>query len=193
MKLLLIDNFDSFTYILKHYLMQNETTVEVVRNNDNLLLKQSFMLGFDGIVLSPGPGVPQDSGYMLSVISEYISVKPILGICLGHQALGQYWGASLVHAHQPHHGIQTQITHSSHFMFSGLPEKIEVGRYHSLMIVPNKAEYKEYIETAYTSDGEVMAIAHKSKLVWGFQFHPESCMSSHGQQLINNWLNAIKL
>ncbi len=193
MKLLLIDNFDSFTYILKHYLMLNEKQVEVIRNNDTILLNHDFVSDFDGIVLSPGPGVPNDSGYMPHVIAQYISVKPILGICLGHQALGQYLGADLVYANEPHHGVQTQIFHNSHIMFHGLPNAIDVGRYHSLMIAPNANIQKEYVETAHTSDGEVMAIAHKYKHVWAMQFHPESCMSSHGQQLINNWLNGIKL
>lgn len=191
-KLLLIDNFDSFTYILRHYLELAGAEVTVVRNNEAILLEEPYMSRFDGLVFSPGPGTPKEAGYMLSLIEKYINHQAILGVCLGHQALGITLQASLIHAIHPYHGIESEIEHSGHEMFAHIPKKFRVGRYHSLTLDQN--EKNDLFEvTAQTPNGEIMAIAHRNSLAWGIQFHPESCMTEHGLQMIKNWVNKLSV
>ncbi|MBI3232770.1 MAG: aminodeoxychorismate/anthranilate synthase component II [Bacteroidetes bacterium] len=188
--LLLIDNFDSFTYILRHYLELSGTEVKVVRNNESVLLDQTYIYAFDGLVFSPGPGTPKEAGYMLPLMEKYINQKAILGVCLGHQALGISLGASLVHAVHPYHGVESEIAHTGHDMFAHIPKLFKVGRYHSLTLDQN--EKNDLFEvTAQTLNGEIMAIAHRTLLAWGIQFHPESCMTENGLQMIKNWVNKL--
>lgn len=190
MKLLLVDNFDSFTYILRHYLLLFSDSVAVVRNDQSILLDKKYIKNFDALVFSPGPGIPSRAGYMPQLIDEYMAQKPMLGICLGHQALGEAMGGKVVHAVHPHHGVETKIRQTFHRMFNGFEENFTVGRYHSLVLKP-QANAAEYLETAHSMEGEVMAIAHHKKLIWGMQFHPESCMTNNGLRLIQNWVEAV--
>ena len=187
MKILVFDNYDSFTYNLVHLVEKiTHQKVEVFRN-DQIALEQ--VKNFDKIILSPGPGVPSEAGLLLPLIKEYAATKSILGVCLGHQAIGEAFGGTLENLSTVYHGIATpiQITNDDAPIFKGLGKSIEVGRYHS-WIVSDKNFPAELEVTAVDSNGFIMALQHKSYDVQGVQFHPESVLTPVGEKLMRNWL-----
>lgn len=185
---LLIDNYDSFTYNLYDYIQQLGYNCKVIRN-DELTLNEIKTLEFNNIIISPGPCTPLESGICMEVIQHYYTSKPILGICLGHQALGLFFEAKLEKALQPMHGKTSKINLKTHFLFDNLSQKIEVMRYHSLIL----NEVKFPLTTIATTDkNEVMAIGHHTLPIAGLQFHPESILTKDGLQILNNWFNWIK-
>lgn len=185
MNILLIDNYDSFTFNLQHYLKSFNTSVTVLRNDDEKLA--TFDLSwYHGVVISPGPGKPYESGLLQDLILKIRDKIPLFGVCLGHQAIGELAGAELAFANTPVHGKVSVINHSGHKMFTGIPEQFKVIRYHSLILKNLKSEL---FPTAFATTGELMAFAHKRLPVWGVQFHPESILSNFGHQIINNWLH----
>lgn len=186
MRILIIDNYDSFTFNLQHYLeAELDATVTVVRNDAISLAEVEL---FDNLVLSPGPGLPDQAGITMSVIQAFKQKKRILGVCLGHQAIGQAFGARLENLQMVHHGVSSelQITKED-YLFEGIPNQTPVGRYHSWVI--NKTSIPDCMEVIATDEiGEVMAIRHKTLDIRGVQFHPESIMTLHGKSLIRNWI-----
>ena len=187
MKILVFDNYDSFTYNLVHLVEKiTHQKVEVFRN-DQIALEQ--VKNFDKIILSPGPGVPSEAGLLLPLIKEYAATKSILGVCLGHQAIGEAFGGTLENLSTVYHGIATpiQITNDDAPIFKGLGKSIEVGRYHS-WIVSDKNFPSELQVTAVDSNGFIMALQHKEYDVQGVQFHPESVLTPVGEKLMRNWL-----
>lgn len=187
MHILLLDNFDSFTYNLLDYLQQAGATVHVRRNN--VEVAELAQLAFDGIVLSPGPGTPDKAGCLLHVIERYHAEVPILGVCLGHQALGQFFGAQVVRAVRPMHGkVSTVKCLTDDPLFTGLPTQLTVTRYHSLTL--NNLP-PTLVPLAYTTDEyrELMALRHCTLPLYGVQFHPEALLSTEGLALLRNWVN----
>ncbi|MBT8268652.1 MAG: aminodeoxychorismate/anthranilate synthase component II [Flavobacteriaceae bacterium] len=185
-KVLMIDNYDSFTYNLVHYLEDLGCDVTVMRN-DKLVLED--VKPFDKIVLSPGPGIPDEAGLLKSIISKYASTKSILGVCLGQQAIGEVFGGSLINLDQVFHGVATTVRIvKEDSLFKGLDEKIEVGRYHSWVVNPELPSDLE--ATSYDEDGQVMSLRHKTFDVKGVQFHPESVLTPGGKQILKNWINS---
>ena len=185
-KMVLIDNYDSFTFNLVHYLEELNCEVVVLRNDE---FEIEELQSFDAIILSPGPGIPSESGLLLEVIKTYASTKKILGICLGHQAIGEVFGATLVNLDTVFHGVSTTITitDTTETLFSNLPQQIEVGRYHSWVI--NPANFPEVLEvTSESENGEIMSIRHKNFNVKGVQFHPESILTPSGKTILANWI-----
>ena len=185
---LLIDNYDSFTYMLRDYVLQCGQECRVVRN-DEMTVAEIGTLDFDSIIVSPGPKSPAEAGVSPDVIRTFRDIKPILGICLGHQAIGQIYGASLLEALKPMHGKTSLIRHMDHPIFKNIPEQIEVMRYHSLILQRIDSTGLEVI--AQTADGEIMAIADPVRKVVGLQFHPESILSPYGRQMVQNWFEHI--
>jgi anthranilate synthase/aminodeoxychorismate synthase-like glutamine amidotransferase len=183
--LLLIDNFDSFTYMLKDYLEQCGAACDVIRNNE--ALPQNMAI-YQGIVISPGPSTPTEAGCTMQAIHLFHSSHPILGVCLGHQAIGQYFGATLTHASAPMHGKVYDIYHQNDPMFNGIEVPFKATRYHSLVL---KNLPSCLIETASTKQGEIMAIRHKELPIWGVQYHPESCLTEKGLVFIKNFLTLL--
>lgn len=185
MKLLMLDNYDSFTYNLVQLVRENSAYDISVIRNDELSLDE--VADYDKIILSPGPGLPIEAGCLCPLISRYYTSKPILGVCLGMQAIGETLGASLINIAEPLHGIATPIRHHSKRLLQGIPEVFEVGRYHSWAIdadtIPSDLEI-----TASDYDDIVMAIEHKQYPVFGVQFHPESILTAYGQIIISNFL-----
>lgn len=184
--LVLYDNYDSFTYNLLHYLLQHGQEVRVIRN-DRESPPAIHRLKPDGIVLSPGPCRPEASGNLMELIDYFHDKCPMLGVCLGHQALGSYFGAQVVHAQAPMHGKTSLIRHNRHPAFEGIPEETTVMRYHSLIL--KDAGPPEWEITARCGSGEIMAMAHRRFPLWGVQFHPESVLTPDGYQMIGNWIN----
>ena len=187
-KILLLDNFDSFTYILADYFLQLGANLTVLRNN--VSLKEITNTRWDAIVLSPGPGKPEDSGVMPELIHRYHQQIPMLGICLGHQALGEYFGAELTHAISPMHGKISAVNIIQDPVFKGVPKQFDVVRYHSLVLKNIAYPLSPIAETA---EGEVMGIAHQELPIYGFQFHPEAALTQHGLKLLGNWVNIYTL
>lgn len=186
-KVLVIDNYDSFTYNLVHIIRELgfEDSMRIVRN-DKFSLEE--VQEFDHILLSPGPGVPKDAGLMPQVIKKYASTKNILGVCLGHQAIGEAFGAHLHNLEQVFHGMVTPVELiASDELFYGLPHKFKVCRYHS-WVVEKQSIPKELLITSIAENGTIMSLKHKEYNVRGVQFHPESIMTEHGKQMIENWL-----
>lgn len=185
MKIVIIDNYDSFTYNLSHLLKELGAEVEVVRN-DKFELKD--LEQYDKIVLSPGPGIPSEAGLLLDVIRTYAGRKPILGVCLGHQAIGEVFGASLENLKEVYHGMQTEGTQlGNDYIFDGLPERVMMGRYHSWVVA--KDSVPECLEvTAMSDDGEIMAMRHRQYDIHGIQFHPESVLTPEGKTIVGNFL-----
>lgn len=186
---LLIDNYDSFTWMLCDYVMQAGSECIVIRNNERSL-EEISKLHFTSAIISPGPKTPSESGITMSFIERYYSELPILGVCLGHQALGEFFGAKLIKAQRPMHGKTSVITCRPHPVFNNLPVEMEVMRYHSLIL--DKLEKTPLTVIASTSENEVMAIAHTLLPVVGVQFHPESVLTGHGLQMLNNWFHFIR-
>lgn len=185
MKIVIIDNYDSFTYNLSHLLKELGAEVDVVRN-DKFELKD--LEQYDKIVLSPGPGIPSEAGLLLDVIRTYAGRKPILGVCLGHQAIGEVFGASLENLKEVYHGVQTERTQlGNDYIFEGLPERVMMGRYHSWVVA--KDSVPECLEvTAMSDDGEIMAMRHRQYDIHGIQFHPESVLTPEGKTIVGNFL-----
>jgi para-aminobenzoate synthetase component 2 len=185
--ILLIDNYDSFTWNLYQYFCELGAHVEV-RRNDELTLADIEILAPQKMVISPGPCTPDESGISLDVIAHYAGKLPILGVCLGHQAIAQSFGATIVRAAKVMHGKTSPITHSSSGVFSGLNNPLTVTRYHSLIIDP--PTLPDCFEvTAWSESGEIMGIRHKVWDLEGVQFHPESILSEQGHQLLENFLS----
>ena len=186
MKILVFDNYDSFTYNLVHLVEKiTHQKVTVVRN-DQIALED--VAGFDKIILSPGPGIPSEAGLLLPLIKEYAASKSILGVCLGHQAIGEAFGATLENLTTVYHGVATPIhINSTHYLFNGLADSIEVGRYHS-WVIANKDLPATLKVTATDENGLIMAIEHTTYDVCGVQFHPESVLTPNGETVIKNWL-----
>lgn len=185
--LLVIDNYDSFTYNLVQYLGELGTE-PVVRRNDQITMPEIAGSGYRGIVISPGPGEPKGAGVSLAVIRELGGHLPILGVCLGHQVIGEAFGGRIVRAPRPIHGKASRIKHDGRGIFAGVPEEIEVGRYHSLVIEPETCPAVLEV-TASTADGIIMGVRHRSLCIEGVQFHPESVLTANGMQILSNFVN----
>ena len=182
--LLLIDNFDSFTYNLWDYFLRLGASCEVVRN-DRINLSALKAGAFDGIVLSPGPRRPENAGFLMDTLSAFHRSTPILGICLGHQAIGSFFGASLVKASKPMHGKISVIEHYGDPVFDGLPASFSVMRYHSLILEDLPPTL---VCTARTGSGEIMALRHRELPLTGIQFHPEAVLTEYGLEILRNWI-----
>jgi len=191
MNILVFDNYDSFTYNLVH-LVEKITGVKVeVWRNDQIPLEK--VKDFDKIILSPGPGIPVEAGLLLPLIKEYASSKSILGVCLGHQAIGEAFGGTLVNLTKVYHGVSTSIevkiknSKVKSPLFAGLPDRIEVGRYHSWVV--SDQDFPEELEiTAVDDNGYIMGLQHRTFDVQGVQFHPESVLTPDGEKILRNWL-----
>lgn len=186
MKILLFDNYDSFTYNLLHAVKElGVTDVSVVRNDQ---IELSEVDRFDKIILSPGPGIPEEAGLLLPLIRQYAPTKSILGVCLGHQAIGEAFGAQLTNLTEVYHGIQSTIRITADEpLFAGLGNELLVGRYHS-WVVSREAFPEELEITASSSEGQIMALRHRTFNVHGIQFHPESVLTPQGKIIIENFL-----
>ena len=188
MKTVIIDNYDSFTYNLAHLVKELGAEVDVLRN-DKFELEE--LEKYDKIILSPGPGIPEEAGLLLEVIRTYAGRKPILVVCLGEQAIGQAFGGKLTNLSEVFHGIQTNVKiKNKDYIFSGLPTEIPVGRYHS-WVVDTEGFPEELVITAISSEGQIMALKHREYDVHGIQFHPESVLTPDGKQIVGNWLKGV--
>ncbi len=184
--ILMIDNYDSFTYNLVQYLGELGADVRVVRN-DEVSIADVEALDPERIVISPGPGSPNEAGISIEVITLFAGRKPILGVCLGHQAIGQAFGGRVVHAKTVMHGKVSAVEHAGCGVFAGLPTPLDATRYHSLAV--ERASLPECFEvTAWTADGEIMGLRHRALAIEGVQFHPESVLTEHGHRLLQNFL-----
>ena len=186
---LLIDNYDSFTYNLRHYLGELGAEVEV-RRNDALNTDQAIELGADGIVLSPGPCDPDKAGICLDLIEKAAGRLPILGVCLGHQCIGQAFGAKVVLAPKPMHGKVSEIKHKETALFDGIPTDFMATRYHSLTLDPDSLPDCLAV-TAESDDGVIQGVSHQQLPIHGVQFHPESILTKHGHDLLRNFLDLM--
>lgn len=187
--ILVIDNYDSFTWNLVHYLEELGARTHVVRN-DQLSVEQALALKPDGVLLSPGPCTPNEAGICLDFLRAAPDDLPILGVCLGHQAIGQAFGGAVIRAREIRHGKISEIRNSQSGLFEGLPERFNVVRYHSLAIRTDDLP-AALIADAHTDDGEIMAVHHHSRPIYGVQFHPESILTEHGHALLKNFLTRI--
>jgi anthranilate synthase component 2 len=187
MKILVLDNYDSFTYNLVYILRELNDQVDIYRN-DKIALEDVGK--YDKILLSPGPGIPSEAGILQDVVREYGASKSILGICLGHQGIGEVYGAALENMTDVLHGISDTafVTDSSERIFRGLPSEIKVGRYHSWTVMPDTFPSDLQV-TALDEKGRVMGLSHKTYDVKGLQFHPESVLTEHGREMLQNWLH----
>ncbi|RDC66268.1 anthranilate synthase component II [Adhaeribacter pallidiroseus] len=181
--ILLLDSFDSFTYNLLDYFGQLGVTAQVVRNS--VPLAQIQLLDFQAIVLSPGPGKPREAGVLMELIDFYHDKLPMLGICLGHQAMGEFFGATLVKGIKPMHGKVSEITCAPDPIFAGLPRTMPVVRYHSLVLQQPSVHM---VPLAYTAAGELMAFRHVSLPLYALQFHPEAALTTYGLHILRNWV-----
>ena len=182
-KVLVIDNYDSFTYNLVHYMEDLDFDVTVVRNDE---FSMDFVEKFDKILISPGPGIPDEAGQTKELIKRFYSKKSIMGVCLGHQAIGEVFGGKLKNLDNVFHGVATEIEIiSEDKLFNGIPKKIKVGRYHSWVV---EKLNKNLEVLAHDVDGNIMALRHKDHKVWGVQFHPESILTEFGKDILKNWL-----
>lgn len=189
MKIVIIDNYDSFTYNLSHLVKELGAEVTVLRND---VFQLEELEAFDKIILSPGPGVPSEAGLLLDVIKAYAGKKPILGVCLGEQAIGEAFGAKLTNLSEVFHGVQTPVlikNEAPDYIFNGLPDEVPVGRYHSWVV--DTDGFPQCLEiTAVSQEGFIMALKHKEYDIHGIQFHPESVLTPDGKTMIANFLNA---
>lgn len=186
--ILLVDNFDSFTYNLVDYFYRAGVACKVIRNN--IPPAEVDMSGITGICLSPGPEIPSKAGYLLDYIDLYHRQLPILGVCLGHQAIGEYFGATLVKAAKPMHGKISLIRCKEDILFQSFPNEVQVVRYNSLIITDLP---KFLVSIAESSEGEIMAVKHVLYPVWGVQFHPEAALTVNGLVLLKNWISCNKI
>ncbi len=187
MNILLIDNYDSFTHMLADYLQQCEVDCVVCRNDEPILLEVNPK-NFDALVISPGPETPLEAGFLMQVLPNFIGKLPILGVCLGHQAIGMHFGAKLEKAEKPRHGKVDLHSHSNNSLFDGVPENFEATRYHSLIL----KNLPEELEAICYSGEEIMGLAHFQLPIWGLQFHPESCETKHGLRMLKNFVEMAK-
>jgi para-aminobenzoate synthetase component 2 len=186
--LLVVDNYDSFTYNLVQYLGELGADMRVVRNDEVTVDDIETELRPERILISPGPGTPDAAGISLEVIERFIGKLPILGVCLGHQAIGQHFGGKVVRAPEPVHGKPVDIAHDGRTIFEDIPDNFEAGRYHSLIV--DRDEWPDELEiSAESPDGLVMALRHKTLPIEGVQFHPESILTQHGKKLLENFLH----
>ena len=194
MKLLMVDNYDSFTYNIVQYFGELGAQVEVFRNDEITVAEIEARLNagqLDRLVISPGPCSPAEAGISVAAIQHFAGKLPILGVCLGHQAIGAAFGGTIVRAQQLMHGKTSVITTTQKGVFAGLPEKFTVNRYHSLAI--ERATCPEVLEvTAWTEDGEIMGVRHQTLAIEGVQFHPESILTERGHDLLKNFLDEFK-
>lgn len=186
MKIIVIDNYDSFTYNLVHLVRSLGAEVSVVRND---ALELPELEAYDKIILSPGPGVPAEAGLLLEIIHTYAARKPILGVCLGHQAIAEAFGGQLINLREVHHGIASLCMATTRdYLFSAIAQPFTVGRYHSWVVADEG--FPTMLEvTARSRDGEIMALRHRAWDVRGIQFHPESVLTPEGHTMLENWLN----
>ena len=186
MKILVLDNYDSFTYNLVHYLEKASDAVIEVHRNDKISLED--IQRFDKILLSPGPGIPSEAGILLDVIKTYASTKSILGVCLGQQAIAEAFGGSLSNLNEVFHGVATPITIvKDNYLFVDIPQKLNVGRYHSWVV--SETNFPSALEiTAKDNENHIMALRHKTFDVRGVQFHPESILTEFGEEMMRVWL-----
>ena len=188
--LLMIDNYDSFTYNLVQYFAELGADVVVYRN-DEITVEQIENLRPQHIVVSPGPCTPNEAGISVATIKHFAGKVPLLGVCLGHQSIGQAFGGKIIHAKTLMHGKTSLIHHHKNSVFAGLPDPFVATRYHSLVI--ERASLPECLEiTAWTDDGEIMGVRHKTLAVHGVQFHPESILTEHGHEMLKNFLEGQK-
>lgn len=187
MKVAVIDNYDSFTYNLVHYLEDLNAEVTVFRNDE---FELEELEKFDKIVLSPGPGIPDEAGLLKDVIKKYAATKSIFGVCLGLQAIGEVFGGKLINLETVYHGVATKVTQTEDdFIFTDLPKTFEVGRYHSWVVsTENLPSY--LIITSVDENGQIMSMKHQNYNIRGVQYHPESVLTPHGKKILENWLNA---
>ena len=185
MKIVIIDNYDSFTYNLSHLVKELGAEVDVVRNDQFQL---DDLAQYDKIILSPGPGIPSEAGLLLDVIKTYAGKKPIFGVCLGHQAIGEVFGGKLENLSNVFHGVATEGTQLQNDpIFDGLPKRITMGRYHSWVVA--KDGFPDCLEiTAESDEGQIMALRHRDYDIHGIQFHPESVLTPDGKTIIKNWI-----
>ena len=189
-KILVIDNYDSFTYNLVHYLEDLECEVTVYRNDE---FDIDEIAHFDKILLSPGPGIPDEAGLLKAVISKYAPTKSILGVCLGQQAIGEVFGGTLSNLDKVYHGVATRVKTvvNDELLFEGLGNEFEVGRYHSWVVDANLPDILE--ATSFDENGQVMSLRHRKFDVRGVQFHPESVLTPNGKKILENWLSSPTL
>jgi anthranilate synthase component 2 len=187
-RILIIDNYDSFTYNLVHLINELGLECEVWRNDQ---FKLEDVAAFDKIILSPGPGIPSEAGLLLDVIKEYAPSKSILGVCLGQQAIAEAFGGTLHNLSRPMHGIATlvKVTEGSEQLFAGLPETINVGRYHSWVVNHEGLPAELTVTAVDEKDNSIMALRHNTYDVRGVQFHPESVLTEHGKAMLANWIS----
>lgn len=184
--LLVIDNFDSFTYNLVQYFGQLGVEQQVYRNNA-ITVEEALELNPDRVMISPGPCSPSEAGVSLEMIAAFAGKKPLLGVCLGHQSIGQHFGGKVVRADRLMHGKTSPVKHRDTDIFKGMPNPMEATRYHSLLV--ERATLPDCLEvTAETEEGEIMGLAHKDLPVWGVQFHPESLATQDGMKMLENFL-----
>lgn len=187
--ILLIDNYDSFTYNLYQYMGIFNDDIKVVRN-DKITIEEIKALAPERIVLSPGPKSPKEAGICIDAVREFYDKIPIIGICLGHQSIGEAFGATVSYAKKIFHGKQSEITHTGDSVFTGIDSPIKVARYHSLAV--KKEGLPDCLRIlAETDDGEIMAMRHKEYPVVGLQFHPESIYTEHGKRMLENFINGV--
>ena len=187
MKILVLDNYDSFVYNLVHLLHEVQAgEIEVVKNDQ---ISLEAVQGYDKILLSPGPGIPKDSGIMPALIDRYGAEKSIFGVCLGHQAMAEAYGCTLLNIDKPLHGVTStlEVTEED-YLFHGLPKKFTIGHYHSWVVKPEVTP--DLVVTARDEHGQIMALKHRQYDIRGVQFHPESILTEHGKHLIENWVHA---
>jgi anthranilate synthase component 2 len=186
-KILVIDNYDSFTYNLVHYLEDLDCEVTVYRNDE---FEMEDIAHFDKILLSPGPGIPEEAGLLKQVIQHYGPTKSIFGVCLGQQAIGEVYGGTLSNLDKVYHGVATNVTKAvnDELLFEGLENEFEVGRYHSWVVDANLPDCLE--ATSFDENGQVMSLRHKTYDVRGVQFHPESVLTPNGKRMLENWVKA---
>ena len=187
--ILIIDNYDSFVYNLADYIESTGLATQVVRN-DQLSICDIKKLNPSHIIFSPGPCTPNEAGLTLEIIKTFKETLPMLGVCLGHQAIGQAFGGKIIRAKEPRHGKPSVIHHNQQGIFQGLNNPLTVGRYHSL-VVCNTSIPSELITTAYAESGDIMAIAHRDLPIFGVQFHPESILTEQGKQLLSNFIEMV--
>jgi anthranilate synthase component 2 len=189
--ILVIDNYDSFTYNLVQVVGKRTKDIRIIRNMD-MDADEIFSLAPRGIILSPGPGRPENAGVTIDVIRCLGPHVPILGVCLGHQAIGHTFGAKVIHAPVLMHGRTSTITHNGKTIFRSLPNQLTVGRYHSLVVAPDNLPEVLKVSAA-TEDGIIMGITHRHYPIEGIQFHPESILTPDGETIINNWLEVYNI
>ena len=187
--ILVVDNYDSFVYTLNGYLHQLGATTDVIRNDSVTTAElPELIASYDGVLLSPGPGIPADAGVSIDIVHEALAQsKPLLGVCLGHQAIAEALGGRVEHADELMHGKTSQVHHEGHELFAGVPDEFRATRYHSLAVVDGTVP-DELDVTARTTGGVIMGLCHREKPVYGVQFHPESVVTEGGYMMLANWL-----